>query len=183
MLSWSTALSVTLPSAIEGLIGEPGGELAMLQLVCGRLNAGADAGSPRGAVCARLGDVAGDQGRWNYLSGRFWKGLGKRSGVEIMTLKDFCGGSRGGVEGWPTTWDMEDVSKPKDVSKSGRQTAGGYKPSEYESTSSSFSSEGQNSDHTCLEPMERDRRSDFLDCLGGMSWAEQDLPPCRRVRS
>ena len=137
MLSWSTALSVTLPSPppMVGLIGEAGGELVMLQLVCGRLSAGAEDGSPRGAVCGRLpvGDAAGDQGRWNWPGGRCWKGLGKRSGVEISregSRWDGCatgigccgergagggGGVRGGssnASGWmPMPGSVQDSAK------------------------------------------------------------------------
>ena len=32
------------------------------------------------------GDLTGVQGRWNCPGGRFWKGFGKRSGVEIWCV-------------------------------------------------------------------------------------------------
>lgn len=51
------------------------------------------------------GEFTGIQGRWNCPGGRFWKGLGKRSGVEIwmvearsrmgVTWPDVCGGVAG----------------------------------------------------------------------------------------
>lgn len=89
MLPCSTALRVMLsddgPSALVG--GEPVmllvlGMLTMPPLVLGREERRAGA-LESVACCSGTGVVGGDgdQGRWNWPGGRFWNGLGKRSGV------------------------------------------------------------------------------------------------------
>ena len=109
MLSCRIAFTVRLSEAVKGLVG---GEtayplvLVMLPLVLGRAGGGVRGGTGyAGSECSTPGVEGGDQGRWNCPGGRFWKGLGKRSGVQTSLLKGWpstagsrCGGG-GGVRG------------------------------------------------------------------------------------
>lgn len=45
------------------------------------------------------GEISGVQGRWNCPGGRFWNGLGKRSGAAVRTLKSFARHSLPGLCG------------------------------------------------------------------------------------